>query len=90
MNLSDLIKYLGFVAAFISAVSYGPQIWHLYREHCSAGISVRAWALWVVSGLLFLAHALNIRDAVFMSFSGVNVTAQVTITAMAKRYAGMT
>ena len=29
-----------------------PQVIHLGREHCSAGISRRAWAMWLVGSML--------------------------------------
>ena len=36
----------------IGAVAYLPQVVHLAREHCSAGISSRAWAMWLASAVL--------------------------------------
>ncbi|WP_354100700.1 PQ-loop domain-containing transporter [Bradyrhizobium sp. S3.9.2] len=33
--------------------AYVPQIWHLWSEQCSAGISECAYALWVLSSALF-------------------------------------
>ena len=43
-----------------------PQISHLWTEHCSAGISERAYALWVLASALFLGHSIVIGDTVFM------------------------
>ena len=69
-------------------VAYAPQIWHLYRERCSAGISVRAYALWIGGSLLFLGHATHIGDPVFTFVQVVNVLALSTIVVMARRYSG--
>ena len=68
--------------------AYAPQIWHLYREHCSAGISVRANALWIAGSLLFLGHAAVIKDPVFTLVQVVNVLALSTIVVLARRYSG--
>ena len=69
-------------------VAYAPQIWHLYREGCSAGISVRAYALWIGGSLLFLGHATIIEDPVFTLVQVVNVLALSTIVVLARRYRG--
>lgn len=68
--------------------AYAPQIWHLYRERCSAGISVRANALWIGGSLLFLGHATIIKDPVFTLIQVVNVLALSTIVVLARRYSG--
>ena len=68
--------------------AYAPQIWHLCRERCSAGISVRAYALWIGGSLLFLGHARIIEDPVFTLVQLVNVVALSTIVALARRYRG--
>lgn len=68
--------------------AYAPQIWHLYRERCSAGISVRAYALWIGGSLLFLAHATIIEDPVFTLVQVVSVLALSTIVVLARRYSG--
>lgn len=90
MNPSDFVRYAGFVGALIVAAGYGPQIWHLYKQHCSAGISLKAWALWLVSGVLFLAHAVNIQDAVFITLNVVGLVAVSIVLTLARRYQGMT
>ena len=57
-------------------------------ERCSAGISVRAYALWIGGSLLFLGHATNIRDPVFTLVQVVNVLSLFTIVVLARRYSG--
>ena len=66
--------------------AYVPQIWHLWCEQCSAGISERAYALWVVSSALFLGHSIIIDDMVFMVTHLVNVIALVVILVLARRF----
>ena len=87
--MAQVVQLLGFVAAIIVALGYLPQIIHLLREHCSAGISLQAWLVWVVASILFYSHALSIRDPVFIVLLTVQLTAQITIFSLAKRYQGM-
>src|SRR2546425_10421582 len=54
MNLPQI---LGFVGTGLVALAYIPQIYHLINEHCSAGISIKAYALWFLASVLFLIHA---------------------------------
>lgn len=45
------IHWFGYVGTALVIVAYLPQITHLIREKCSAGISFGAYAIWV--GLQF-------------------------------------
>jgi uncharacterized protein with PQ loop repeat len=83
-----MLDSLGYAGTAVTIAAYLPQIWHLYRERCSAGISVRAYALWIGGSLLFLAHARNIQDSVFTLVQMVNVLALSTIVALCRRYRG--
>ena len=70
-----MLDSLGYAGTAVMIAAYAPQIWHLYRERCSAGISVRAYALWIGGSLLFLGHATIIEDPVFTLVQVVNVLA---------------
>jgi uncharacterized protein with PQ loop repeat len=83
MNLSQIP---GFVGTSLVAFAYVPQIYHLIREHCSAGISVKAYALWFVASLLFLIHAAMIMDVVFIGVQCVNLAAICVIVICVKTY----
>jgi len=83
MNLPEI---LGFVGTGLVAVAYIPQVRHLIKEHCSAGISVNAYVLWFMASLFFLIHAAMITDAVFIVVQLVNVVATCIIVIYAKRY----
>jgi len=48
-------------------VAYVPQAIHLGKEHCSAGISRRAWAMLLVGSLLVGALAVHRGDLVFIA-----------------------
>jgi uncharacterized protein with PQ loop repeat len=77
---------LGFLGIGVTVLAYVPQIVHLHKEHCSAGISLRAYSLWSVSSALFLVHAVVIHDRVFIVVQLVNLVALVVITILVKRY----
>jgi uncharacterized protein with PQ loop repeat len=82
-----LFQLLGFLGTGVVAAAYIPQIHHLVKEHCSAGISMNAYALWWVASILFLIHAAMIRDVVFVFAQIVNLAAIVVIAVCVKKYA---
>lgn len=77
---------MGFSGTGIVAVAYIPQIRHLIKEHCSAGISIKAYGLWFWASVLFLVHALMIKDIVFVFVQVVNFAAISTIVIYCKRF----
>lgn len=83
MNLAEI---LGFVGTGLVAVAYVPQIRHLIKEHCSAGISVKAYVLWFMASVFFFIHAAIITDAVFIGVQLVNLAATCIIVIYARRY----
>lgn len=72
------------------AVAYLPQILHLARQHCSAGVSLGAWFLWLLGGVLILSHAIRVADGVFVTLQIVSIVAIVVVLVLGKRYQGMT
>ena len=81
-------QILGFVATGLVIVGYIPQIVHLIKERCTAGISVSAFSLWCTSSLLFLIHAAMIGDVVFLGAQIVNLVAGGLIVGFCKRFEG--
>jgi uncharacterized protein with PQ loop repeat len=79
-------EFLGPAGIGVVTIAYLPQLVHLHREHCSAGISLRAYSLWCVSSSLFLIHAVMIQDVVFTVFQSINLLATATIVILVKRY----
>jgi hypothetical protein len=61
----SVFEVFGVAGIAISILAYVPQVVHLGREHCSAGISRRAWAMWLASSALIGTLALYRRDPVF-------------------------
>jgi uncharacterized protein with PQ loop repeat len=85
MNVSQLV---GLVGTALVIVGYVPQIHHLIKERCTAGLSLPAFAVWSLASLLFLIHAALIRDLVFIGAQVVNLAAGTVIVAFCKKYDG--
>jgi uncharacterized protein with PQ loop repeat len=84
-----MFEVLGVVGIAISVLAYLPQVVHLSREHCSAGVSSRAWAMWLMSSILVGALALHRHDGVFVLLQASTLTSALIILFLARRYSGM-
>ena len=84
-----MFELLGVAGIAISAIAYLPQVVHIAREHCSAGVSRRAWSMWLVSSLLIGALAFHRHDLVFILLQVSSLTSAAIILSLAQRYRGM-
>lgn len=84
-----MIDLLGVIGITVSIVAYIPQVVHLAREHCSAGVSSRAWTLWLISALLVSIVAIERQDVVFIFLQLSTLTSATVILFLAHRYEGM-
>ena len=87
--MRSVFETLGMLGIGLSVVAYVPQVSHLSREHCSAGISPRAWAMWLASSLLVGSLAVYRRDYVFISLAITSLLSSTVILLLARRYQGM-
>ena len=76
----------GFVGAGLAGAAYIPQISHLIRARCSAGISRLAFAVWLLSSVLVTARAVAIGAGVFIALGGIQAVATGLIVVFAARY----
>ena len=76
----------GFVGAGLAGAAYIPQISHLVRAHCSAGISRLAFEVWLLASVLTTARAIAIHAGVFIMLGGIQIVATALITLCAARY----
>jgi hypothetical protein len=76
----------GFVGAGLAGAAYVPQISHLIRARCSAGISRLAFAVWLVASVLVTARAVAIHAGVFIALGGMQIVATALIMLFAARY----
>jgi len=76
----------GFVGAGLAGAAYVPQISHLIRARCSAGISRLAFAIWLLASVLTTARAIAIHAGVFITLGGIQIVATALIMLYAARY----
>ena len=76
----------GFAGAGLAGAAYVPQISHLVRARCSAGISRLAFGVWLLSSVLITAHAVAIGAGVFILLGTIQVVATALIVVFAIRY----
>ena len=76
----------GFAGAGLAGAAYLPQISHLIRARCSAGISRLAFGVWLVSSVLVTARAVAIGAGVFIVLGAIQIVATALIVACAARY----
>ena len=76
----------GFAGAGVAGAAYVPQIRHLVKAHCSAGISPPAFEAWLLAALLTTAHAIAIHAGVFIVLGGIQIVATALIMFYAARY----
>lgn len=84
-----MFELLGIAGIALSMLAYLPQVVHLAREHCSAGVSRRAWTMWLMSSVLIGALALHRHDLVFILLQISSLTSAAIILVLAQRYRGM-
>ncbi len=76
----------GFAGTGLAGAAYVPQISHLVRARCSAGISLLAFEVWLLASLLTTARAIAIHAGVFIVLGGIQIAATAVITFCATRY----
>ncbi len=76
----------GFVGAGLAGVAYVPQISHLVRARCSAGISRLAFGVWLLASVLITARAAAIGAGVFIVLGAIQIVATALIVVCAARY----
>jgi hypothetical protein len=81
-----ITEIAGFAGAGLAGAAYVPQISHLIRARCSAGISRLAFAAWLLSSVLITARAVAIGAGVFVLLGGTQIVATALIMLYAIRY----
>jgi len=76
----------GFAGAGLAGAAYVPQISHLIRARCSAGISRLAFEAWLLASVLTTARAIAIGADVFIVLGGIQIVATTLIMVCAIRY----
>lgn len=83
-----IIESIGFIGSALVIWAYMPQILHLIKEHCSAGISRQAYSIWLVASVFLLIHAVMIHDSTFTFLQAANTLLTLIILIFAVKYRG--
>ena len=81
-----ITEIAGFAGAGLAGAAYVPQISHLIRARCSAGISRLAFEVWLLASLLTTVRAIAIHAGVFIALGGVQIVATALIMLYVIRY----
>ncbi len=65
----------GYAGAALAGAAYVPQISHMVRERCVAGISRPAFLVWFVASALILVRAVAADEMVFVVLAGLQTGA---------------
>jgi lipid-A-disaccharide synthase-like uncharacterized protein len=84
-----VFEVIGIIGIGISVAAYVPQAVHIGREHCAAGVSSRAWMMWLISGLLVGVLAIHRGDLVFILLQFSTLTSAAVILYLERKYRGM-
>ena len=84
----DLWEAIGAGGVLLSAIAYVPQLVHLAKEHCSAGVSLIAWTLWALAALCLGTKALRSGDVVFIAMVSTSFVASAAILGLGWKYRG--
>lgn len=76
----------GFAGAGLAGAAYVPQVSHLIRSRCSAGISRLAFEAWLLASVLTMSRAIAIHAGAFIVLGGIQIVATALIMACAIRY----
>jgi len=82
------IQWLGFAGMGLVVVAYVPQIVHLVRARCTAGVSTWAYLVWTLSAALLLVYAITAQDPVFISLQAYQLVALTSIYLLSRRLKG--
>lgn len=83
--MSELI---GLSGASLAGYAYLPQIRHLVHERCSAGISRRAFSIWLIASILMTIHAVLLPALVFIVLGAIQIGAITVILFCSAKYSG--
>ncbi len=78
--------WLGSAGIALCILGYLPQVVHLVKERCSAGLSVGAYVTWGIAAILLLSYAIVRWDPVFVALQAYHVGATALICFYCVKY----
>jgi uncharacterized protein with PQ loop repeat len=83
-----LTEIAGYTGAALAGAAYVPQIAHMVRERCVAGISRPAFLVWFVASALILVRAVATDEMVFIVLGSLQTGATGFISAYVTMHRG--
>ncbi len=77
--MSFSTEWLGFAGTALCIFAYLPQVIHLIKERCSAGLCAGAYFTWGFASVLLLSYAIIKRDPVFIALQTYQLGATALI-----------
>lgn len=84
MQPSDL---LGYAAAFLTTVSFVPQVWRTFRTHDVSGISLRMYSIFTAGIAVWLAYGIVLEELPMILANSVSLVLACAVLVMRLRYA---
>lgn len=84
-----MFELVGLFGIVISVLAYLPQVVHLAHQRCSAGVSGRAWSMWLASSVMIGVVAIHRHDPVFILLQVSTLLSATVIVVLVHRYRGM-
>ena len=82
------IEWLGFAGTSLVVLAYFPQVIHLIKEKCTAGISLGAYLTWTLASVILLSYAISQRDPVFIALQSYQLFATAFILFFSYKHKG--
>lgn len=80
------MTFLGLVAAACSSLGYLPQLIKTWRTRSTGDISCEMFALFMASGVLWLAYGVALRDVAIIAANVTGLALTLTILYFKRRY----
>jgi uncharacterized protein with PQ loop repeat len=87
--MMTITEIAGFAGAGLAGAAYVPQISHMIRARCAAGVSRLAFGIWLLASVLVTLRAIAIGADVFIVLGGIQIVATALIMLCAARYKDM-
>src|SRR6266542_3365732 len=78
-----IISYLG---TGLIIIGYSPQIFHLIKEKCTAGLSREAFIIWSVASSCFFIHSCILKDLIFEIVQSISLFSSLIIVLYCFKY----
>lgn len=84
MQLSDI---LGYTAAFLTTVSFVPQVWRTLRTRDVSGISLKMYSLFTLGIAVWLAYGIALKQTPMLVANSISLVLACAVLVMRVRFA---